>query len=122
MKNLFSKSRVFAIVFAIVNLFFVGKSFGQLLLNQDLTTGTVGNSVTAAPISWSSNGSGNGTFVIANASPLIYSCYNSSGGNYLAVSKSTSGTSNVGQTLSGSSGSPSFAYYSFLLNLSSAPS
>ncbi len=85
-----------------------------LYVNQDFTSGTAGNNVTATPISWATNGAGNGTFTIANSSPLFYTGYNCDGGNYLNVVKSTSGTSNVGQTFTSTAATNSFFYYSFL--------
>jgi hypothetical protein len=94
--------------------------FAQQLISQDFTSGTVGNAVTASPISWSTNGSGSNTFTISNAATLSYTGYTLGGGNCVSVAR-VSGTNNVGQTFSVTSGTNTI-YYSFLLNVSTVGS
>ena len=91
-------------------------SWGQTI-NEDFASGTLGNTITVSPISWSSNGTGNGTFLIANSTPLTSTNYNGGGGNYISVTKSTSGTSNVGKIVTGITSGTNTFYTSFLLNV-----
>ena len=119
MKNLFTKNYCAMKVLALLVLVMMGgrgNVMGQLV-NQDFTSGTVGNAVTASPLSWQTNGSGLATFLIANSTPITYSGYNSGGGNYISVTKST-GTINVSTpSFAQTAATTSTIYFSFLLNV-----
>jgi hypothetical protein len=96
-----------------------GNVCGQTI-DEDFTYGTLSSTITDSPISWETSGTGNGTFVISNASPLTKTNYNGGGGNYIVVTKSSQNSSNVYKHASGvNSGSNTF-FYSFLLNVTGA--
>jgi hypothetical protein len=107
------------LLFSIMMFFTFGNSFAQQFVLQDFTSGTVGNPVINAPVSWGINGGGNGTFTISSNS-LTHTNYNGGCDNALTVGKSTSGTSNVAQAFTATSAANSVVYYSFLLNITSS--
>jgi len=120
MKHLFTIRILFVLLLALsaINI------QAQLVVNQDFTGATPGNSVTAPPPSWGEAGTGISTFLIANSSPLTYPTFNGGGGNYVQVTRQTqspppSPNHVVGKTFSptASTGTNTF-YYSFLLNVS----
>jgi hypothetical protein len=114
------KLSLFLVVLAIISL--SNFSFSQLIFTEDFTGYNAG--ALAGQGGWTHGGSGADAPVVANATPLIYTGYNSLGGNYLnfATNSATSGRlyKDFADTTTDifTNGTPTTVYYSLLLNLS----
>ena len=122
--NLFAFRRIkmVPVLLFLMGAFLIGgKSWGQLVFNENCNAATSGTAATIATTSgglgWSSFiGTASSNISVSNSSPLTYSGYNSAGGNYVNITGLTPGFSAGPSSTSVSSLTNSF-YYSFLLKV-----